>query len=252
MQGYPYRDIHPTGNSIVLDGGEDRRSDTRDGSFYENAVFDILEHITYRSGSRVGNLIIMGVLSHASGVAGRGVRIFTSRRPIANAITTPLDRSSDPAAQGSNFLFRRGGGAQSTIAYFPFEWPVIGSGPPGQAQDEILLHEMIHVYMIQRGLSSVQGLRVAGRPHRARVFDIVDDFFTVMLTNVYASERGRPLRSDHSVDSPRLNRTAEQVGNDEAFAQFFQSLERALPDLVRELQQIDTPFNPWRVRNALP
>ena len=246
MTGYPYRDIHPLGQSVVIDGGRDRPEDPRDGFAYENEVFDVLQHITYGSGSRVGNLIVMGVVAHSCGVANRGVRIFTSHRPIANAITTFLDTSSDPTARSTNPLSHQGRGAQSFIAYFPFEWSAIGAGDPGRARDEILLHELIHVYMGQRGLSSAQQLRRRGVPNRVQEFDIVDDFFTVMLTNVYASERGRPARRAHSGFLP-LNRTAEQVRNDPAFRSFFDGLQAALPDLVRELEQIDTPFNPWRV-----
>jgi hypothetical protein len=251
MLGYPYRNIHPSGNSIVIDGGRDLPTDARDGPVYENTVFDILEHLAYRARSRVGNLIVMGVVARAAEVANRGVRIFTSRRPIADAVTNFLDTSSDPAARGGNPMFRGGRGAQAFIAYFPFEWPTIGSGGPGQGRDEVLLHELIHVYMGQRGLSSPQQLRTGGLPNRVQEFDIVDDFFAVMLTNVYASERGRPLRRNHNDFLP-LNQTAEQVRNDRSFAPFFQSLERVLPALVRELEQIVTPFNPWRVHPAGP
>jgi hypothetical protein len=251
MIGYQYRDIHPIGNSIVIDGGRDLPTNAHDGLVYENAVFDLLEYLAYRSRSRVGNIIVMGLVSYATGTANRGVRIFTSRRPIADAITTFLDTSSNPAARGSNPMFRRGHGAQAFITYYPFEWPTIGNGLPGQARDEILLHELIHAYMGQRGLSSPQQLRTGGFHNRVQEFDIFDDFFTVMITNAYASERGRPLRRDHNGFFP-LHRSAEQIRSDRSFARFFNSLESALPELVHQLEQINTPFNPWRVRVAHP
>src|SRR5688500_19039174 len=150
MLGYPYRDLHAPGNGICIDGGEDRANDDRDGPVYENQVYDLLYHLAYRSGSRVGNLIVIGVVLHACGVANRGVRIHTTRRPIGDALTFPLDGSSDPTPRGGDPLSRPGRGAQSRIAFFPFEWPEVGTGGPGRARDEVLLHEMIHAYMAQR------------------------------------------------------------------------------------------------------
>jgi hypothetical protein len=245
MIGYPYRELHAPGNGICIDGGEDRANDDRDGPVYENQVYDLLYHLAYRSGSRVGNAIVMGIALHACGHASRGVRIHTTRRPIRNALTFFLDHSAFPGVRAGDPLARAGTGAQMRVAYFPFEWPEVGAGRPGEARDEVLLHELVHVYMGQRGLLNPNGLHRRGTPNRVQAFDVVDDFFAVMLTNVYASELRRPPRRDHHGFLP-LARSAEEIRNDLAFAPFFRGLAHAVPELVRALERVDTPFNPWR------
>lgn len=74
---------------------------------------------------------------------------------------------------------------------------------------------------------------------------MLDDFFAVMITNVYASELHRPLRRDHN-GFQLLNRSAASVRSDPAFAGFFRSFATAMQPLNAFLAGVDTPFNPWR------
>jgi pimeloyl-ACP methyl ester carboxylesterase len=55
---------------------------------------------------------------------------------------------------------------------------------------------------------------------RVRRFGIVDDFFAIMVTNVYASECGRPPRLDHHGWNA-LNRNGLSVADDPRFRPFF-------------------------------
>lgn len=104
--------------------------------------------------------------------------------------------------------------------------------------------------MIQRGLSSIRNLQRARFARRVRRFDIVDDFFAIMIANVYASECGRPIRRDHHGFRP-LDRNAMSVISDPRFAPFFTALSGGAPDLVAGLRAIETAFNPWRPRMEL-
>jgi hypothetical protein len=222
------------------------------GPQFERHVPNILRFIHQGSTTRTGAAIIDGILRN--GDPREGVLIRSTFQPIQNAFTNPVGarRNSDqPNSTATSLLNAPGRGAGATIDYFPFEWPAIGVGGPGAARDEILLHELVHAYMIQRGLSSVRKLQRARFARRVRSFDIVDDFFAVMITNVYASELGRPIRRDHRDVRHTLGRNAMSVASDPRFSPFFAALSGAVPDLVNILRGIDTPFNPWRPRMEL-
>jgi hypothetical protein len=140
--------------------------------------------------------------------------------PFQNAVTDPRQIGPDsPNSTAQDFLANPQAGTGVIIHYNPWEWPQIGGGAPGRARDEILLHELVHAYMIQRGMSSVRNLAKPSYSQRVRRFTIVDDFYAVMVTNVYASECGRPLRQDHNGFS-RLDQTAWGVEMDPAFKGF--------------------------------
>jgi hypothetical protein len=217
----------------------------------EAEIERILLHIHVGSHSRAGALIIDGILRN--GDRREGVTIHNPHHKLHNAITNPRGahhRSDQPDSTALDLLRNPGRGAGSQIEYFPWEWHQIGGGRPGAARDEILLHELVHAYMIQRGASSVRNLHRARYARRVRRFDIVDDFFAIMITNVYSSECGRPIRREHHGFRP-LDRNAMSIISDPQFRQFFTALAGAAPDLVTGLRAIDTEFNPWNPRMDL-
>jgi hypothetical protein len=211
----------------------------------------ILHHIHIGSQSRIGRHIIGQILVNDD--RREGVRIRSTFHAIHNAITNPrgaVHDSDQPNSTQADFLANPGRGAGAIIDYFPFEWPQIGAGQPGRARDEILMHELVHAYMIQRGLSSVRRLNRHMFARRVRRFDIVDDFYAVMITNVYASETSRGRRQDHHAFNA-LGRNAMSIASDPRFRPFFTALANHAPALVNVLRDIDTPFNPWRPRMEL-
>lgn len=221
------------------------------GHHFEQEVTRVLHHIHQDARSRIGTFIVSGILTN--GDRREGVRITNPHHGIANAITNPrgaVNDSDQPNSTDADFLANPGRGAGATIDYFPFEWPHFGAGQPGRSRDEILLHELVHAYMMQRGLSSIRRLRRHKFARRVRRFDIVDDFFAVMITNVYASESRRGIRRDH-FGFTILGRNAMSIASDPRFRPFFTALANHDPALVAELRQIDTPFNPWHPRLEL-
>ena len=242
MQHYPGATTDVNFPTIRITGGPQ----------FEQHVPTILRFIHQVSATRTGAAVIEGILRN--GDRREGVLIRSTFHAINNAITNPVGargNSDQPNSTATSLLNAPGRGAGSTIDYFPFEWPGIGTGGPGAARDEILLLELVHAYMIQRGVSSVRNLHRRRYAQRVRSFDIVDDFFAVMITNVYASERGRPIRRDHRDVRHTLGRNAMSIASDPRFAPFFAALASGAPDLVTVLRSIDTPFNPWRPRMEL-
>jgi hypothetical protein len=221
------------------------------GAHTESEVERVLKFIHIDSPSLAGWYIVEGILNN--GDRREGVTIRNPHHNLNNAITNPRggERNSDqPDSTAEDLLRNPGRGAGSTIDYYPWEWHQIGGGRPGAARDEILMHELVHAYMIQRGISSIRNLQHARYARRLRRFDIVDDFFAVMITNVYASECGRPIRRDHH-GFQALNRNAMSVISDPRFGKLFDALARAAPDLVAGLRSIDTAFNPWHPKMDL-
>jgi hypothetical protein len=221
------------------------------GAHTETEVERILKFIHIDSPSMAGYLIVEGILDN--GDSREGLTLRNPHHSLNNAFTNPrgAPRDSDqPDSTAVDLLRNPGRGAGSTIDYYPWEWHQIGGGLPGAARDEILLHELVHAFMIQRGISSIRNLQRARYARRLRRFDIVDDFFAIMITNVYSSECGRFIRRDHHGFRP-LNRNAMSIITDPRLGQLFDALARAAPDLVAGLRAIDTPFNPWHPRMEL-
>lgn len=221
------------------------------GNHTETEIERIVRFIHVGSRSRAGALIIDGILRN--GDRREGITIHNPHHALHNAITNPRGghhNSDQPNSTALDLLRNPGRGAGSNIDYYPWEWHQIGGGAPGAARDEILLHELVHAYMIQRGISSIRNLQRARYRRRVREFDIVDDFFAIMITNVYSSECGRPIRRGHH-GFRRLNRNAMSITTDPRFRPFFDALARSAPDLVAALRTIDTAFNPWHPRMEL-
>jgi hypothetical protein len=66
---------------------------------------------------------------------------------------------------------------------------------PATAPDEILFHELIHCVRHFRTWDDVNNYRYL---RMGNGFDDIEEFFAVLVSNMYSSETGRPLRRDHS------------------------------------------------------
>ena len=90
-----------------------------------------------------------------------------------------------------------GQGSVVHVAYHPATWRqrAINTGhiATGAGPGEVLFHEMVHGYRMQSGLLRTNDA-VAGEPH----MDNVEEFHSILASNVYRSERGfTTLRADH-------------------------------------------------------
>lgn len=74
--------------------------------------------------------------------------------------------------------------------------------PPGGSPAEVLFHELVHAF------NAVTGTQYSGKLYanpfvpQALKYDNEDDFFAILITNIFSSETNRPLRGGHSKNEP--------------------------------------------------
>ena len=148
---------------------------------------------------------------------------------------------------GSGELFSdargSGVGSGSTIFFTPgvgfsHEFTFIPTYGPGVQADEVLFHELVHA------LRSGHGMLDCGAA-RDR-YDTVDDFVAILFTNIYSSERNRPLRMNHRTFSrlPKVRSTS--AGYLAAYSVEIEELCTSFPQLTHRLSAVECPFNPIR------
>jgi hypothetical protein len=146
----------------------------------------------------------------------------------------------------------QGDGSDAKILFSPTTWfhylhKQKGHKHTSGAQpDEILLHEMIHAARDMRG--------VAENVKLGHLYDTEEEFFAILITNIYASELHRPhdLRSDHHGFEPLSK-------NQDTSAEFLPKkdwsdyryrmvakLVREEPGLSHRLAKVGAKFNPLR------
>lgn len=236
---------------------------SREAQDYESSVKDELVRILmFRTGHAVIHEIWERLHHHS-------LRIVSWTHPGFNAWTTPTNYPAAVTAgqplhvpDAHGVLHPSGGhgtghGSDVVIEYSPSisasditlyflgrNWQVlwlvnnnVAPLAPGNESGELLLHEMAHALSFMLGQGT--GLRPELRNNN---WDTEDEVRAIIVTNIYSSERGRPLRDTH-----RFGVLLQ--GSWSGSAWFRTRLDRfnvALPALVALLRPIDTPFNPFR------
>lgn len=246
----------PFGHNIVIDGtprGGARAAD------YERKVH---EEITLLLAFETGRAVIHELWSKR-----RHLRIVPrhSRSDPVNADTN----AANSRAAGAPFQpvrdawdghheaawgFGTGRGTDVVIRYSPevfdedaFEWDGTARGnwfmwtgtfppDPGNDRAEVLLHELVHA---DRMMSGRMNYLAVGHG-----FDTREEFFAVLVTNMYSSERGafRPLRADHGTGllaDPETWRLSSE------FQTYVRDLSASSPGLALRLMRVKTAFNPF-------
>lgn len=188
-----------------------------------------------------------------------------SRRDPINADATPINEQAADAphqpirdawdghrlpAEGTG----TGRGSDVRVHYTPgvwdedaFEWDGTARGnwfmwmgtfppDPGADRAEALLHELVHADRMMSGRMNYLPMG-----HR---FDTREEFFAVLVTNMYSSERGphRPLRADHFrglLGDPDSWRTNPE------FQTLIRDLTNSSPGLALRLVRVKCAFNPF-------
>ena len=114
------------------------------------------------------------------------------------------------------------------------------TNPPFRFQaDEFLLHEVVH------GLRQMSGLMYQKRVPFQKGYDNIEEFFAVLIANIYRSECDRKeLRKDHGKDFIEMSE-AEFIRTGMNRSHLRQ-LRHQHPTLFSDLRDIDSPFNPTR------
>ncbi len=138
-----------------------------------------------------------------------------------------------------------GGGSRVDINYHPATWHQlaknVGHIPPGAGAGELLFHEMIHGYRQQSGL-----LRYSDKVNGEVQMTSVEEFYAIVASNVYRSERGfTKLRSDHwgfkSING-NLNGSAAYYQH---YKQYMDKWFSEQKDLCMDLAKAKAKFNPF-------
>ena len=72
----------------------------------------------------------------------------------------------------------------------------VRAGGAGSAADEILLHELVHCVRHMKTWADQSLYNFTGMGDG---FHNIEEFYAVLIANMYSSETGRPLRRDHSL-----------------------------------------------------
>ncbi len=230
-------------------------------SAYEQSVREqLLAAIMFRTGAAVVNAIWR---------RPRRLRIVPWTQPGFNAWTaalngsaatapgTPWFNGTPPQAQGlgnghgSNIRIQYSPSISQddTRLYFldrhahdPRAIPTgIAHSAPGNDCGELLLHEMIH------GLAWMSGCGRGFSPTND-TWDSADEFLPIFVTDIFASERGRPLRITHRFGV--LSSNPSVWSTNPALASQIAAIANTAPlhDFVNDLRNIDTRFNPLHGR----
>jgi hypothetical protein len=152
------------------------------------------------------------------------------------------------------FAFR--GGSNPVVKFTPVRFTNFCNAQKkghksGAQPDEVLFHEMVHATRQMRGTFNPLPL--------GYLYDTEEEFFAILLANVYASETGRPidLRSDHHsfehlTTDTNVRFLPKRDLNDYRY-RLVAKLVHDEPRLARELNNVQhAPFNPVRRYFELP
>jgi hypothetical protein len=118
----------------------------------------------------------------------------------------------------------------------------------GAQPHEVLFHELVHAYRFVSGKHPAHNARATGGLWR---YDDAEEFFAVLITNIYISDPSTPaksgLRRDHHGHEPLEADLASSFGFFSSGAQAFEFIDRLCKDhkqFTSDLCKIKAPFNP--------
>lgn len=202
--------LHPTHHQpkhlqyyhVTIDGTGTKSYATP--SIYEHAVLQRLHRIHH---SHTGQAVFREFDQRST----HRMKIVPYEQKLLNAFAssndplraTPKGQPERSGADGhvmldshGHQLVGQGGGSDSSVSFTPVMFTKYCNqqkkGHKSGAQpDEVLFHEMVHATRQLRGLFNPLPLGF--------LYDTEEEFFAIVLANIYASETGRPvdIRSDH-------------------------------------------------------
>jgi len=187
---------------------------------------------------------------------GRAVLRAIDRIPSRTLLVEPLFSTAagrpNAYADPDDKKAARRKGSDTTVLFTPAHWKpskvtsaLTGirywSGP-GTSPDELLLHEVFH------GLRHMAGLRMKRNVPFQKGYDSFEEFFAILVANIYRSELGgTDFRLDHSgfvtLASVGIN-NQQDFYNYRLNKQHLQKLRRQQPVLFADLKAVKTAFNP--------
>ena len=146
----------------------------------------------------------------------------------------------------------RGSGPNVLVGFLPDAPCLVDSTTkdfkPGGSPAESLFHELVHAFrFVTEKASKRKGPSIApGSSLKYPEYDTEEDFFTILLTNIFSSETGRPLRAGHDGTEalpPYLSTDAGFLAV-EPYRRLVEQFCSDHPEVSERLRQVRAAFNP--------
>jgi len=165
-----------------------------------------------------------------------------------------------------NSYLGTGTGSSSSLSFTAQDWSPASTHVGLDADDETLLHELVHSLRQAKGQEDPDRLKApfpvlrGGEKTSAgmdttqnsisQIYDTLEEFAAILITNIYRSENGRQgLRRDHLVDKDMNDQPLfPPLTNPRTFLTVWRAqieqLQAKQPHLCDQIATIDCPFNP--------
>jgi hypothetical protein len=210
------------------------------GSRYEQAVRDVFTRIQVTQAGRALKLELdasRGALRIIPWPVAEPTRPQGQVIPDQAMMGCPA--GEHPWARGGirSRLVCTGGGSDAALMYTPAQFQPMGVGPAGR--DAVLYHELVHAIRYLQG-------RFQATPARSvRRYTNAEEFFAIVVTNVYLSEIRAPLRYGHA-DSTTILQNPDTWMNHPHNRQMVGLLVQQQGSFCEALAGSPARFNPFR------
>jgi hypothetical protein len=213
--------------TIHINGSEDLESSAKVSAYEWDVGRLIIRGIATR---QTGRIIMNAIRSSPGSVE---VRPYT--KPDCNAETTYKEITTLAVlVRFSPLMFGSSGRC--------FVDRKTGIPDPGAAPEEVLFHELVHAFRMVYGRQDTRPL--SNSPQ----YTHKEDFFAVMITNIFSSETNRPLRASHQGHEPLASyrSTDETFLQVEEYASMVREFVTTHRSVSEELRKVPSKFNPIR------
>ena len=207
--------------------------------------------------SRVGQAVLRHLWKQLEIRPWRNTRQNASARPLQRADARPAgqpDRydsdsfhtAHDDTGHAIEWMPRgTGRGSDVLVRFTPALYlspsaPIPAGRLVPRYADSTLLHELVHAVRMMWGVMNTLRFET-GRDDRVWGFHNSEEFYAILIENMYRSERGLPMRADHLSDR-RLSFQCHRRGSDDPYVQlerrWIAKLALEMPTLVSELERI--------------
>jgi hypothetical protein len=266
MQPYG-RNIVINGNGFLLSGQSEaeRAAALQKATKFQSDVWNILKTMEFVDKRQTAILLLAAINDNT---AGKTLTIVPRRMQDGDA-RTYFASEGRATAEGEDYYDARfgqmmpgkGGGCDAVIEFDPWQYmysdcfrdlsPLV-LDPLHQFQaDDVLFHEMVHALRIMRGLLLHRKLETQVKV----TFASVEEFYAVMITDIYVSECGGTLagvRIDHGAAFHSIQDSPDYPQKDpgsykKAFEEPIKKLCEQMGDLTRAIGNlVSISWNPLR------
>lgn len=247
-------------------GWEAEKQALAEADKYENQILGLLNRISQTQTGRV-LLQALGKLSHKTMV----IKPEIDQSPVGktNAFAE-AENLHDARKKGKPVLLPLGNtvlnvgegtglGSNTTIYLTPNQWAddklskdmkdLLGfDSYPGIWADDILVHEMVHGLRQMAGVNYQKGVPLQKKKiggERVNCYPNIEEWFAVLIQNIYRSECGRNLRIDYGTTLGEFSdKEFVRRGMNRAH---LRQLRREHGEFFTNLRNINAPFNPTRL-----